>query len=158
MSFHLRPATQADFPQIRDLIHQVHINPMGLKWPNFVVAVDDQDALVGCGQIKQHRDGSRELASIAVKPDWRRQGVATSIIERLLQAEKGPLYLTCRLRLGSFYERFGFKRLQPQEMPPYFRRLHRLVAVLRVIPAATGDLLVMGRPSPAKPGRANVGV
>jgi hypothetical protein len=60
--------------------------------------------------------------------------------------------------LGSFYERFGFKRLQPQEMPPYFRRLHRLVAVLRVIPAATGDLLVMGRPSPAKPGRANVGV
>jgi hypothetical protein len=43
----LRPAMEADFPAIKALIHQVGINPMGLAWPNFILAVDEAGAMVG---------------------------------------------------------------------------------------------------------------
>ena len=107
--FTLRPATQADFPAIRRLIHEVGINPMALDWRRFTIAVDANDRLVGCGQVKPHKDGSRELASIAVLPEWRKQGVARAIILHLLETQPRPLYLTCRGRLGPFYEKFGFQ-------------------------------------------------
>ena len=131
-SLSLRPATQADFPAIRRLIHQVGINPMDLKWQHFTIAVDAADRLVGCGQVKHHNDGSLELASIAVQPQWRKQGVARTIILHLLETHPRPLYLTCRGRLGPFYERFGFVDVTASaDLPPYFRRITRLVQVFQ---------------------------
>lgn len=138
-SFILRPAGAADFPAIRDLIHAAQINPMGLNWRRFILAVDDQGRLIGCGQIKPHGDGSRELASIAVIPEWRQRGVARVIIQSLLAAAPGPLYLTCRGELGGFYERFGFRRILAPEMPPYFRRIERLARGLGRLGAFKGQ-------------------
>ena len=54
--FTLRSATAADFPAIRKLIWQVGINPIGLDWRRFVLAVDEEGRLLGCGQIKPHRE------------------------------------------------------------------------------------------------------
>jgi N-acetylglutamate synthase-like GNAT family acetyltransferase len=99
--------------------------------------------MVGCGQIKPHGDGSRELASIAVAPAWREQGVARSIIEHLMAGEPGPLYLTCRASLGRFYARFGFQAIEQAQMPPYFRRVSRLVNAFKSIRLVGEDLLVM---------------
>ena len=48
----VRTARETEAAQIRDLIHLVSINPMGLDWKRFVVAVDDRDEMVGCGQLK----------------------------------------------------------------------------------------------------------
>ena len=122
--FTLRPATKVDFPAIRRLIHAVGINPMALDWRRFTIAVDADDRLVGCGQVKPHKDGSLELASIAVLPEWRKQGVARAIILHLLETYPRPLYLTCRGRLGPFYEKFGFQEMTaPADLPPYFRRI-----------------------------------
>jgi N-acetylglutamate synthase-like GNAT family acetyltransferase len=100
---------------------------MSLGWENFMVAVDERDALVGCGQEKTHEDGSRELASIAVVQRWRRHGVASHIV-RELQARHGPpLWLTCRSRLTAFYEGFGFSEVtQHANLPPYFRKILRV--------------------------------
>ena len=50
-SIYLRRATAADQPQIDALIRTVGINPMGLKWPRFVVA-DEGGRIVGAGQVK----------------------------------------------------------------------------------------------------------
>jgi hypothetical protein len=36
-----------------------------------------------------------------------------------------PLYLMCRARLESFYEKFGFYTISLNEMPPYFQRIKR---------------------------------
>jgi amino-acid N-acetyltransferase len=127
----IRPATQADQPVIRDLIRKANINPMNLHWPNFLVA-EDRDAIVGVGQVKPHSDGSRELASIAVVPAFQRRGIGGAIIERLIEREPGSvLHLTCRRELETFYERFGFRRLQRAEYPPYFRRLIPLANLVR---------------------------
>lgn len=145
-SYQLRSATQTDFPAIRELIHRVQINPMGLDWARFVVAVDWQGQIVGCGQVKPHGDGSRELASIAVEAEWRGQGVASAIIRRLLEQHPGTLYLTCRASLGSFYEPFGFRAIDNDELTPYFRRLRRIVSAIRKLHIAGERLLVMKRP------------
>jgi len=146
-SFNIRPATARDLPQIRSLIRSVGINPLGLAWERFIVASGGDGVVIGCGQIKPHADGSIELASIAVLSGSRRRGVAREIIMSLLAAYPGPLYLTCRARLGKFYEKFGFQTLEQDEMPPYFRRISRLVYLLRKLNLVGEDLLVMKRGS-----------
>lgn len=123
----MRPAREPDAAAIRGLIRRVRINPLGLDWRRFLVAVDEQGKLTGCGQIKPHADGSRELASIAVEPAARGEGIARAVIERLLAGESGPLYLTCRPSLEGLYRKFGFRALKDlSQMPPYFRTVSRL--------------------------------
>jgi N-acetylglutamate synthase-like GNAT family acetyltransferase len=126
-AYHLRPAAQADQSTIKAIIRANRLNPLGLKWSQFILAETADHQIIGCGQVKPHRDGSRELASIAVIPPWRNQGIATAIINRLLTAHTPPLWLTCESRLVPFYEKFGFVQLSdPARMPPYFRRLAHL--------------------------------
>lgn len=127
----MRPARREDAAAIRALILAVRINPTGLVWRRFLLAVDEEDRLIGCGQVKPHRDGTYELASIAVQPQYRGRGVARAIIERLLATNPPPLYLTCRESLRPFYEKFGFVVLQEEELPPYFRRLRRWADFMR---------------------------
>lgn len=125
----LRPATQADEKIINRIVRAVGINPMSLDWRRFLVAEDDGQ-VVGIGQIKPHGDGSRELASIAVIPERRGQGIASAIIRALLEKERGEIYLLCRNELESFYARFGFRKIGRDEMPPYFRRITRVLDFL----------------------------
>jgi N-acetylglutamate synthase-like GNAT family acetyltransferase len=141
----LRPATAGDARMIRQIISLVRINPTSLNWHRFVLAVDRDGKIIGCGQVKPHSDGSLELASIAVLPDWRGRGIARSIIEHLLQEYPGRLYLTCRSQLGPIYQKFGFKVLHVVDMPPYFRRLSRLVALFNKLFHQSDHLLVMRR-------------
>lgn len=124
--FTLRPAAETDAGTIRRIIYQARINPMSLHWQRFILAVDEQGEVIGCGQVKPHRDGALELASIAVVPAWQGQGVASQIIQHLLAQHPGRLYLTCRSSLVPFYERFGFQVISLDQMPPYFRRMARL--------------------------------
>ena len=126
-NFVVRSAAQKDFPAIQALIHAVSINPTGLDWRHFVVAITPDSSLLGCGQIKQHFDGSRELASIAVVEKVRRQGVARAVIQELLVRETmRPLYLICRAEMESFYKKFGFRTINQDEMPRYFHRIARV--------------------------------
>jgi N-acetylglutamate synthase-like GNAT family acetyltransferase len=141
--FTLRPARADDADAIRELIHRVRINPSGLKWERFLLAVDEQDDLIGCGQIKPHRDGTRELASIAVVPERRGQGVARAIIERLLAENEPPLYLTCRASLGVMYQKFGFQPVSYLQLPIYYQRILRAAQFLRSRGWMKEDLLVM---------------
>ena len=118
----LRDARQTDQATIRRIVRAANINPTGLDWPRFIVA-EDGGTMVGVGQVKPHRDGTRELSSIAVIPARQGQGIGTAIIEELLVRETGTVHLTCRSRLHGYYERFGFRRLEPRDYPPYFARI-----------------------------------
>lgn len=125
--YHLRPATPTDQPAIKAIIRASRINPIGLKWSQFVLAETADNTLIGCGQVKPHSDGSRELASIAVLPLWQQQGIATAIIHHLLAVHQPPLWLTCTSELIPFYQKYGFAEIKdPAPMPPYFRRIFRL--------------------------------
>lgn len=143
MKLSVRPATPRDAAEIRRLIYAVRINPLALDWRRFRVAVAPSGELLGCGQVKPHADGTRELASIAVWPQHRGNGAARAVIERLLAENPPPLYLTCRASLRPLYERFGFQVLPLEAMPPYFHRIARLTRLLRRVRAVPEDLLVM---------------
>ena len=142
--FHIEAATAVHHPSIKQLIRTVRINPMGLDWRHFVVVLDTNDAMIGCGQIKPHRDGSYELASIAVQREWRKQGVARAIIQHFLATQEPPLWLTCVSKLVPFYTQFGFRETKVlAEMPPYFRRVSRLFQIFTRFRNQTEYLAIM---------------
>jgi N-acetylglutamate synthase-like GNAT family acetyltransferase len=141
----IRQAEITDQQAIHRLIRQVRINPTGLDWERFLVAVDDHGKVIGCGQIKPHSDGSRELASIAVKPEHRSQGIASALIEQLLEKSTGDLYLMGRSSLGTFYEKFGFQAVEGDDLPPYFKKMKRLSRLITSLDKNGETLLVMKR-------------
>jgi amino-acid N-acetyltransferase len=141
----IRPALERESTRIRALIYAVKINPMNLDWRRFIVAIAPDGDLIGCGQVKPHRDGSLELASIAVAAAWRGKGIARDIIQALLLAHPGELHLTCRSHLEPFYEKFGFQVINEAQMPPYFRKISRLARLFSSSDLIPGDLLVMRR-------------
>ena len=141
-TFSIRPATRTDQATIRRMIREAGINPMSLHWQHFLVAEQGGET-IGIGQVKPHRDGSRELASMAVAPALQGQGVGSAIIrERLARHGQGVLHLTCLTGRQGYYERFGFRRLGRAEYPPYFRRL---VPVFNSIGRLFGQQIVVMR-------------
>ena len=157
--YSLRPATEADFPEIKALIRQVRINPMGLDWRRFTVAVkgpvlsgvegpvlgkvEGSGEMIACVQLKPVPGGLTELASLAVLPAYRHQGIARALIEHQLADAPRPVYLTCRSGLGKLYEKFGFRALEADETPRYYQRLQRLAGIFMGLTRKSESLLVM---------------
>ena len=139
----IRSARETDAAQIRDLIHVAGINPMGLDWKRFVVAVDDRDEMLGCGQIKPHGRDILELASIAVHPEHQGKGIGRAIIEYLLQNSPRPLYLMCESSNGPLYEKFGFREISYNEMPRYFQRISRVAGLVTTLARREERLMIM---------------
>lgn len=139
----LRPALKTESAQIRALIHLVGINPMGLDWKRFVVAVNEQDEMIGCGQLKPHGKDILELASLAVYPEQQGKGVGRAVIEHLLENSPRPLYLMCESSNGPLYEKFGFQEIQYEEMPRYFQRISKLAGLATSLAHREERLMVM---------------
>lgn len=129
-SIQLRPAQLSDEKAIRALIRQARLNPTGLKWQRFLIAEADGN-FVGCVQIKPHRDGVRELASLAVIPEWHGQGIGTRLINALLAQERRELYLMCRAGMATYYQRFGFVELEGVAVPSSLRFYYRVGLIFR---------------------------
>ncbi|NIM93121.1 MAG: GNAT family N-acetyltransferase [Anaerolineales bacterium] len=103
--------------------------------------MNESDRVIGCGQVKPHMDGSRELASVVVEEEWRRQGIASHLIKSIMSGEKPPLWLTCRRELTGFYAQLGFTEVERDEdLSPYFTRISNFLKVYhQLIP---GDLKI----------------
>ncbi len=143
-AFTIRPARRAEKPLLVSLIRSGRLNPLGLDWRRFLVAELPTGEVVGCIQRKDHAGEVRELASLYVRPRWRKQGIASALVRELMHRTEPPLWLTCRERLTSFYHRFGFTTVEaPRQMPPYFRAAWRIFRALRFVLAGTDGLAVM---------------
>ncbi len=141
----IHTASADDQYAITAIVHAARINPRDLDWQRFLLAQWGQD-IIGVGQVKPHPDGSRELASLAVVPEWQGNGVGGMLIRALLSRETGPLHLMCLADRERYYERFGFKRLyQRGMMPPYFRRVAAIAPVIRLLSLNRLRPIVMGR-------------
>lgn len=150
----LRSAESADQPAIRRLVRAGGINPFGLYWQHFVVAVTPDGHIIGTAQLKPHH-GLVELASIAVAPAWQGQGIARRLIEHLLHDAPDPLWLMCEARLVPLYTRFGFHTVtDPRRLPRYFRRMQRLIALFARLTRSDARLAVMVRRAAPPPRRA----
>ena len=112
----LRPATAKDVWGIRKLVLFAKLDPTQLRWQQFWVIECDR-RLVACGQLRSF-PGAQELGSVVVAPAWRGQGLATFLVEHLIQQATQPLYLECLgSSLARFYARFGFVSVSWQELP-----------------------------------------
>ena len=141
--YEFRPALESESAQIKDLIHEAGINPMGLDWRRFLVAVDGSGMVIGCGQIKPHGKDILELASIAVTPEHQGKGIARRIIEILLAQTPHPMYLMCAEHNGPMYEKFDFRVIDYDEMPKYFSRMKKLFDVAKTVRKIDENLLIM---------------
>ena len=141
--YEVRAALESESDQIKSLIHLVGINPMGLDWRRFLVVVESSGRVIGCGQVKPHGADILELASIAVLPDYRGQGIARKIIEELLGQNPRPLYLMCVEHNGPMYVKFGFQAVHYDEMPKYFKRIKNLFDAAKLVRKVDEGLLIM---------------
>ncbi len=146
-AFSIQQAKAEHARLIEELIREVDINPKGLDWRRFLVAISPDGEFIGCGQIKLHTDGTQELASIAVKTAWRGRGVARAIIEQLLASQHGDVYLITMASLGPLYAKFGFAPVEPAQMSTYFRRMSQLPGMVAEFGRVGETLLVMRRPA-----------
>ena len=129
----IRPAVEADQATIKAMARAVRLIPHGLHWPRFLVA-EEGGRVVGIWQVKVHKGGTREVASGAVLPEYQRRGIGAELIRALLAREHGQLYLRCDERRASFYERFGFRRVEPSELPSDFRRDYWMARIISAVP------------------------
>jgi N-acetylglutamate synthase-like GNAT family acetyltransferase len=117
----IRPATTTDRQAILTLMRTGDYNRIRLKPACFLVA-EERGEIVGIGQVKQHWDGTPELASLVVAAAQRRQGIGGALVQALVARHfthhpVEPLYLFCLSTLEPYYQRFGFRRVERRRLP-----------------------------------------
>jgi amino-acid N-acetyltransferase len=127
----IRPATESDQVAIRTLVRSERLNPYRLDWPNFVVAVD-QRGLVGAVQLRKHWDGSRELGSLVVRKEARRQAIASKLIDTLIAGANERVLMVTAEAFAARYERWGFRRIEPSAAPAAVRRNYRIGSFMSI--------------------------
>ena len=132
MTIHIRPAVEADQLTIVSFIHQAKINPRNLRWERFLVAEENEE-VIGIKQVKVHKHGTREVASGFVLPEYRRQGIIAKLMNEILSREKGTLYLMCRDKRASYYEQFGFRKVDRTQLPLDFHKEYRIERIITTL-------------------------
>jgi ribosomal-protein-alanine N-acetyltransferase len=110
----VRIASERDFPAITRIQLRA---PEAAQWPLgdysgcslFLATVDDQPA--GFCAWRQTLKDEAELLNIAVDPDHRRKGVGSRLIEALLEAAQGGIFLEVaesNPRAIALYRKYGW--------------------------------------------------
>jgi amino-acid N-acetyltransferase len=125
MTISIRPARAEEQPIIISLIRQAKISPRNLHWDHFLVA-EENEQVVGIRQVRVHAQGTREVGSGFVLPEYRHQGLSARLMNEILSREKGTLYLMCRDKWAFYYEQFGFRQVYIDQLPRDFRKEYQI--------------------------------
>ncbi|MDR0365641.1 MAG: amino-acid N-acetyltransferase [Bifidobacteriaceae bacterium] len=117
--FEVRPAVCQDVKSIRQLVTPyveqglLVIKPPVSYYealPDFTVAVDADQNLIGCGAVHVMWNGLGEIRTVATAPNWRGQGVGGAILERLIDRARqlGLERLFCLTFEVQFFSAHGF--------------------------------------------------
>jgi N-acetylglutamate synthase-like GNAT family acetyltransferase len=104
----IRAAVALDQGAITRLVQGERLNPNGLAWQNFIVAVVG-GAVVGAVQMRQHDDDSLELGSLVVHREHRRRGIAGRMITVLLNQHPSRVHVITHHKNAVHYRRWGFR-------------------------------------------------
>lgn len=121
MAINIRSARPEDQEMIVSLIRQAKLNPRRLHWERFVIA-EENGQVVGIRQVKVHAQGTREVASGFVLPEYRRRGISARLMNELLAREASPIYTMVNEKRAPYYEQFGFRRVEVNQLPSDFRK------------------------------------
>lgn len=132
MAIEIRPARQADQETIVSFVRQAKINPRNLHWENFLIA-EEGGKIIGIRQVKVHSQGTREVASGFVLPEYRRRGISAQLMNELLAHQAGPLYTMVSEKRAGYYEQFGFRRVDVDQLPADFLREYRIGRIVTTL-------------------------
>ena len=121
-----------DAKEIRQLIYNESLHPIGLDWSNFLV-VKRKGAIIACGQLRSHGN-INELSSLVVVPLCRREGIGKYLAKRLIEQSNTSIYLSGKVELESFYLSLGFNQVSWFDLPSEIKlefSMYSIVAALR---------------------------
>lgn len=124
-SFSVRPARTGDVHAIRDLVRplaerRILLDKEAVTYyesiQEFVVAVDDEGTVIGCGAVHVIWEDIAEVRTLASDPQWLGKGVGRALIADLLRRarELGVQRVFCLTFEVEFFERNGFKVMEDQ--------------------------------------------
>jgi N-acetylglutamate synthase-like GNAT family acetyltransferase len=121
----VRPGREQDQAAITTMIRRARLNPADLQWPHFMIAEQDGQ-IVGVAQVRVHPDGANELASLAVAPASRGNGVATRLVDALLRDQTADVYTLVDRRFVDHFRRWDFEWIGAAQLPRSVRRVYRI--------------------------------
>jgi len=112
----VRPAVEADFPAITRIQQRA---PEAAQWPLgdysgtslFIATLAGEPA--GFCAWRQNLPDEAELLNLAVYPEFRRQGVASRLLEALGEAARGEIFLEVaesNIAAIALYRRYGWEQ------------------------------------------------
>ncbi|MEK6862414.1 MAG: GNAT family N-acetyltransferase, partial [Nanoarchaeota archaeon] len=90
--YQLTKGKDEDMLEVLTLLLLVEGDVENLMPEEFIIAKDSTNNVLGCGRLKHYSDQCIELASIAVYPEHRKIGVASNIIQNLVESTKEKIY------------------------------------------------------------------
>ncbi|MFM9876816.1 MAG: amino-acid N-acetyltransferase [Rhodoglobus sp.] len=128
-SFSVRPARTSDIPDIQRLVEPLVQRRILLgkdrvvlyeAVPEFRVAVDDADAIIGCGALHVMWEDLGEVRTLAVTDEWLGRGVGHAILEQVEADARGYglSRLFCLTFEIDFFGRHGFEPIAEDVVGP----------------------------------------
>ena len=108
----LRPARQGDRRQVLEILRGFRLEPSFVQ-KEFLVA-EHLGRAVGCARLKFLGDAF-ELASLGVRRGYQGRGIGTLLVRQCLENADSEVF--CLTENASFFERFGFSRMEPEKLP-----------------------------------------
>jgi len=125
----VRPATAADMTAVHAMLQPYVMRRILLgkelvvlyeATPEFVVAVDAEGAVIGCGALHVMWEDLGEIRTLIVADGWLHRGVGRRIVETLEQhaRELGLSRLFCLTFETAFFARRGFTEIGEHVVSP----------------------------------------
>jgi len=114
-NYHIRSATEADLPFIRETVARLRLDNEDLRVEQFIV-VEEGGRTVAFGRIKPYRR-TFELGCVAVVEDRRKQGIGALVVRELVRRfPQRRVYVTTDV--PEYFQRLGFARTRalPREL------------------------------------------
>ncbi|UQN31059.1 amino-acid N-acetyltransferase [Brachybacterium kimchii] len=129
MSIELRPALPADVRAIDRLVQPLAARQILLgkelvvyyeAIQEFLVAVDEDGTVIGCGALHVMWEDLGEVRTLAVSEEARGTGLGHRMLEALLQRARdlGLERVFCLTFEVDFFARHGFRAMSPDPLPP----------------------------------------
>lgn len=129
MSITIRPATVQDIPAIVAMVNRFAAQNIMLPrteasvqqtLADWLLAVDENDFVAGCGSLVPLTDMLVEIRSLAIHEDYQGQGIGGMLVLALVEIAREQEYeQICALTLRSgFFERLGFEVVDRWSISP----------------------------------------
>jgi amino-acid N-acetyltransferase len=160
----IRPANEQDVRPIVEMVNRFAAKNIMLPrteasvqqtLADWLVAVDDEGKIAGCGSLVALTDTLVEIRSLAIHEDYQGQGIGGRLVSALVELAREQEYeQICALTLrSSFFERLGFEVVDRWSISPkvwqaciYCTKFHRCDEVAVLMPLVDKPIKVETKP------------